>query len=640
MISELDKRIIKAFELDAESSYESVALALNVTPQDVEERLIFLRQAGIIGLSNAVINTTKLGLSGYGVFVKIKDSQKFKRDELVVALKENPFVYWISTNKQVYEVIFAVQARDSVELNEIISHIVGKFSNVIERYDLASRLQFNHFHRKYLSFGQEMEKDVIWGNDRPVVMTLSENERHILSILSAQGDMHPEDISQKINLPASEIGRIIKDLEDKDIITGYHLVIHPDKYGYQTYQFLITSFISDKQFSNSLLRYCSLSPNITVLVQSLGMWNYEITAEVDTDECLRKLLEEIRKNFPCIKQIQVIEVENYYEKYCLGFPPISESVNEVSLKDVRDDDFVALKEIVRRRQLSPFDFEYCEGYLVQAVRNFPKIAYLNSNMAFVTKKLPEQGGNYVIVLADGFDQIGVYKKMCRHLYQESLKSVIIKNVGEDLEIKLKDQKYFRGYGDGEIWDDYAKYDDNTYPQIIIHNKKFLDLEGPEYQKLREKLNWFDRRYNLEIITYSSEYYDVFDQLLDKWAGQMYALHGMSKNELIGSHQVYRETKNYYFQYLLRDKKSQQWVGYLCASTCSELVCGFNALLNDFNVPELYRKMMYKMIEISSRLGFTYTNLQGSETLEQFKTKEWFVPEKLIHKKHLVYDEEN
>ena len=636
MISKLDKKVIKFVELNARADRNTMASSLSISLEELNESLNNLRHQGVIGQSNAVINTTKLGFNGIGVFLKLKKT--VEREEVLTFLNDNPFVYWISLNKSEYDVIFAIQARDNIELNDILSFIVSRLSNFVKSYDLATRLQFNHFPRKYLPGNCPEDKDVLWGKDRPINHPLTENQRYVLNVLSKDGSLTEENISKETGIVTKEVREIIADLESRGIIAGYHTAIYPEKYGYHTYQLLLTRFLNNKEFSNALLRFCELHPNVTVLVQSVGSWNYEITVEVSGKEALNEFVAELKDNFSDIDNIITVSVQNYYFKYRLGYPPIKESSSEMVLKEINDEDFIALKELIRRTHEPPQDFEYCEGYILQATRNFPRVIYHNENIAFVSRKDTNPDSNYVVILADGFDQIGMIKKVCKFLYLESLSPVILKNIGEVLEDKLKSQEGFRGYKEDEQWNEYARYDDNTHPQILIHNKTFLDLEGPEYQKLREKLNWFDRRYNLEVIPYSSEYHEIFDQLLYKWSEQMHNMHGVTTEELVKSHLMYRDVKDYYYQYLLRDKQSQKWAGFLCASSISETTCGFNALLNDFEIKESYRKMMYKMIEISTRLGFLYTNLQGSETEEQFETKEWFVPQKLIHKKHLVYEE--
>ena len=638
-LSQKDITVIRGIELNSKRDLTSVVQNTNVSLEDFQIRLQLLRKKGVIGKSNAVINTTKLGFSAFGVFVKIKENYSAQRKILISYLKKNVFVYWISVNKQEYDVIFTVQARSIFDFNEFLLSLIEKFSSIFEKLDTAMRVQYNHFPRKYLSETFPSKNNVFWGKERAVSLTITREEKEVLNVLSTFGSISDQEISDMIKIPTRKIARIVQDFECRGIITGYHTIIYPENYGYSAYQALVTILHTNENEQKRFFEYCAEQSNVVLLVQNAGLWNYEITFEVKERSELGRILDEMKRLFWNIAEIKVIPVENYYEKYSLGYPSIKGSDQDLSLKDLEDDDFIILRELVRRIHTSPpFDFEYCEGYLLQATRNFPKVLYSGENIVFVTKKQNTGDSSYVIVFSEGFDRVDALVQASAYLYRKSNLPVILKNVDTALMKQLKKLTGFREYKESEGWGEYAKYDDNTFPQIIIHNRSLLNFEGPTYKNLREKLNWFDRRYVLEVVRYSEEHADAFDDLLERWARQMQEMHHVAKEEFLESHYPFREVKNYYYQYLLRDRRSEKWVGYLCGSACSESVFGFNALINDFGIQELYRKMMYKMIEISTRLGFSYTNLQGSETMKQYQTKEWFAPDRLIHKTHLLYEE--
>lgn len=636
-LDETDKKIIYLLELDARADRQSIANTLRLPINEVGDRIDRLIQKRVIGPANTIINIAKLGFTGHAVFIKLSSSKPRTQNKILGFLQKTPSVYWISQVSGPYDLIIAVQTRDYIEFDEVLKSIIKQFGSVIDNYVISTRVQANHFHRKYLWPEAHDAPDLFFGKYRPTDELSNDEEKRLVNFLSNNADYSFEDAGSYLNRSSRHAASLIAKLTRDEVILGYHTAVSPDQFDVQTFQILITAKDFSKDISLEFFQYCARHPNITFLVQAIGPWQYEITYEIPIKSDIDIFITELKRRFGFIQICKTLPTQQYYFYYRLGYP-LSKTDASIKPRAVEDGDMVAFKELQRSVSKDVFDFEYCPGYIIQATRNFPLVVYLDGNIFFITRKIGDNKSNYVVVAGGGFGKSRALLVLCRYLYKKSKQPIIIKNVDEVWEKELKALAGFRDYGQGENWNQYARYDDQTFPQIIINNKKLLDLKGKDYSNLREKLSWFDKRFNLEVIPYQNEHQTIFDELLDRWASDMERMHQVPKKDLIESHLMYRELKDYYYQYLVFEKATKKWVGYISLSPISENVCGFNALLNDFSYEEMYKKMMYKAIEIASRLGFAYTNLQGSETEKQFQVKAWFVPDRLINKKHLVFEE--
>ena len=308
------------------------------------------------------------------------------------------------------------------------------------------------------------------------------------------------------------------------------------------------------------------------------------------------------------------------------------------IRRIKNEDYLNFRGIIRRFHPESKHFEFCNGYITQAIRNHPQVYSPNKDtIVFFTKKSAGNRTPYVIVCSAGKNRLNAIKELALILYNKSKQKVIIKNVDKELA-KLEKFKGFRKYKEGESWDNISKYDDNTFPQLIIEINKDIDLEGTPFKRLREELHLFDRRFNIELIKYKEQHKKIFAELLNKWASQMSERMGLDKKEVIKATQMFGFLRDDFFQYLVYEKRTKRYVGFVSLSTISELCLGYNALINDFNYEGLYRKLMYEGVKIAARLGFKFLNLQGSEIKEQFDSKLKLRPDIKLERKQLIYEQ--
>lgn len=286
------------------------------------------------------------------------------------------------------------------------------------------------------------------------------------------------------------------------------------------------------------------------------------------------------------------------------------------------------------------DFQYSPGYLAQATRN-GRNNYVSSDGAVIYTHLnPDPSSQYVIVASAGKDRDKAIAKAARILAKSSGQDVIVKNVG--LESRLSEPG-FEDYREDESWDEYSKYDDNTFPQQVIDTYSY-SLEGSQFAKLREQIGRFDRDHlvmdiligghpNPRVEMAGTGY---FKSLLRIWAQQMAERKGLDADEFIRTNEMFGPENRKFLHYSFSDLDSNKPFGALTFSEISQHCLGLNAVINDFSFNNSSRYLTHRAILLAKDLGYRHLNLQGSEDENQHRSKRKFRAPIEIPKKHLVF----
>ncbi|MDB5260493.1 MAG: hypothetical protein JWN37_724 [Candidatus Nomurabacteria bacterium] len=275
------------------------------------------------------------------------------------------------------------------------------------------------------------------------------------------------------------------------------------------------------------------------------------------------------------------------------------------------------------------DFNYCNGYILQSTRSYFEYHCDEENIVILSKK----DGVYVITTYVANDFVTFIKKLLNNLEPDRL---IIKNVSKTERLKFIEAG-FRECAEHEKWDEVSKYDDNTFPELVVDCDNLVKLNGPDFQSLREDVARFNRDYSISVEKFNPDDFNVIKDLFDKWVNNMRERNGWPEDQLTESTKVLFTDKFGIINYIIRDSRNNKIIGWMNFSEISNICLGFNVLVNNFDYYNLYRIMMIEAAKIAQELGYKYLNLQGSEDEGQFSSKLRMKPEIQLEKVHLIYD---
>ncbi len=310
-----DRKILYEIDLNSRLGTSELGKKVGLSQEAVHYRLKRLEEKGIISGYITLLNFSKLGYTGYGVYARFQNVTKEQKSKIINELKQHDHIYWIAEFGGKYDLAFAIMAKNVVHFNELFTLIATKYNKVLKDFTISIRVELVQSPRDYLLnrqrniknplFGKYVESEKIDETDKLILKEIAENAR--ISIL---------ELAKKINIPASTVNTRLKKLEKTKLIEGYAAKIHCQEFGYHIFQLFIFALNLTQERKKRLLSYCNTHPAIVFYIETVGKWNFEIIYEVENQKIFQDLLIEIRTLFSdIILDVESIVLFNHYIKY-------------------------------------------------------------------------------------------------------------------------------------------------------------------------------------------------------------------------------------------------------------------------------------------------------------------------------------
>ncbi|SRR6266568_1561636 len=299
-----------------------------------------------------------------------------------------------------------------------------------------------------------------------------------------------------------------------------------------------------------------------------------------------------------------------------------------SLKEISEEDQQLLHAIVQTNLPTSQAYEHAWGYLIQSTRygNLRWYDPRTNSLIFFGKKSSE---DHTLVVPTFFATPEHLASTLRTVQKlTGTPQIILKNI-DPRNINLYLPYGFRSYADDESWDLEARFDDQTFPQLLIDLKTVIECQGSDYRKLRKYLHRGRCEYRFRP-------YQVQDQEA--------VLNLLALKDSITSSQRYSASHDMYLssateKYVIED--NEQIVGFTVTSDISSECTALCAGIFLPGKPELAPWGLYQTMEKKYRQGFNAVNLGGSETYGTMEFKrQLFRPVRELSRTHLIFHEGN
>ncbi|MDP3742393.1 MAG: hypothetical protein Q8R15_03700 [Candidatus Micrarchaeota archaeon] len=281
------------------------------------------------------------------------------------------------------------------------------------------------------------------------------------------------------------------------------------------------------------------------------------------------------------------------------------------------------------------DYSDCWAYLIQSTffggfkffdaKNF--VAFTTFNPASTV---------FCITKAVGSNPRQAVLSLARVLKERSGEKVIVKNLSEyDHEFLLRNG--FEDYREGDGWNKFYKYDDDTFPEPVIDLNELVSMKGGKLKLLRYRLKQFSGPLEVKAYNPSIDFLNA-EKLLEKWRKDIEKRYSeMLKDDDVFLHSV-----------ALHRKFMLEPIGNAFLFTSSGVPVGFSLLVQvsaqavalysmvcDNELDGLSERIHFETMKKAYEVDFSYCNLGGSEfeSLHNYKLK--FAPFTFIKKKHAV-----
>src|SRR3989344_1195257 len=292
-----DRKILAELDLNARASFQEIGRRAGLSKESVIYRVKNLEKNGIIQRYTTLVNFSKLGYTGYGVYSRFQNVNEALKKEIIKYLSDMPEVYWIALVGGKFDIAFGIMSKTVFNFNKLYYQILAKYGDSLADNTIEIRTELRQHKRNYLTGEKsELTKPPFFGKE-PEIEELDGTDSKILSLLSNNARMTILNISELLKIPPSTVSLRIKQMQKREIIQGYGTYIRPQAYEMQSYRLLLYLQNMDEKKRAGLFAYANSSPNMVMSIETVGEWNFEITIEVKNHEELQKEIAKIRNHY-------------------------------------------------------------------------------------------------------------------------------------------------------------------------------------------------------------------------------------------------------------------------------------------------------------------------------------------------------
>tara|TARA_Y100000310_G_scaffold342895_1_gene448116 strand:+ start:4323 stop:5312 length:990 start_codon:yes stop_codon:yes gene_type:complete len=290
-----DKKILAELDKNCRISTTQLAKKVQKSREAVKYRIEQLQKKGIITGFITSINPHKFGFYMFKIYLKLENIPN-EREKFFDSLKKNKDVYWMGISDGVFDVVFAILAKNNTEYFEKINTLLSQWKHLIISKVLGAMVDTKQYNKKfftndkegiYVTFGGEVEKNDVDELDKQILHVLANNARIPLA-----------ELSRNVNSSIEIVRGRIKKLEIKGIILNYRLAVDFNKLGLEFYKLIIYFKSLSKEDEQSLSEWMRINPNALYYIRSLAPWEVEFEFAVENYQEFNTIVNELRKKFP------------------------------------------------------------------------------------------------------------------------------------------------------------------------------------------------------------------------------------------------------------------------------------------------------------------------------------------------------
>ena len=293
----LDKRDMKLLyllDVNGRESLSNLGKGLRMSKQFVKYRIGRLEKEGFIKGYFPMIDTTRLGLISFRVYLKFQGLNPDKKQEIIESLKRDKLVWAVILVAGKWDLALGIGVKNIFQFYEVWDKFLEKYIQYIKSYNVTIYSPIYHYPSSYLTEEKKTPKTRILGGKEKY--DYDQKDIKILIELSKNARAPLIDISERVGLSPDAVNRRIKNLEKEGVIQGYRAMIDITKLGYQFYKADIR--LTKYSEINELYLFCQNHPNIYQIDKTIGGETFEVEFHVKSLKDMFDIIGEMQKVFP------------------------------------------------------------------------------------------------------------------------------------------------------------------------------------------------------------------------------------------------------------------------------------------------------------------------------------------------------
>jgi len=303
-----DRRILRALDANARQPASSIARQVGLSTEVVNYRIRRLEDSGIITQYQVIVNLSALHMFQFKICLCLQHMSTLELESKVALLKKNACIKWIISCKGSWDVILSLEAKNLEEIDALKDEVLSHFGHCVRKKSISILVESFVYNRDYL-VDDNSQPNSRNSMKRQQITILDELDKNILALLNEHARMPVVAMAERLHTTARIIHYRIKELQKKNVITGFKIALNHEKLGIKFYKAFVHLNNPEKKQVQELTAYFHEHKNITHHLKVLGNWDLEPEFEVPSEQEFDIILEEIKNKFSkIITHIDVITI--------------------------------------------------------------------------------------------------------------------------------------------------------------------------------------------------------------------------------------------------------------------------------------------------------------------------------------------
>lgn len=291
-----DRQILYQLDINSRQSNSEIGKKVKLSKQVVDYRIKRLVKEGYLTRFATVIDTYKLGITKFKIYISLENADKNIIKEITEFLKKHKKTEWIATCSGKFDIIAGYIVKDAYEFDEALKEIDERFSNYISSREVTISLGVPHWRKEYLLDNKEHYPAIFQGGKREH-FEIDKLDEEIIKILVNNARMSTVEIAKRLNTTSRIVLYRIKNLVKNKVIIMHKIFLDLNRINWIYCKAIIKFKNLTKQKYNQFFTYCSQLKNLTYLINCIGPWNIELDFEIEDFNKFHKIMLELRDRF-------------------------------------------------------------------------------------------------------------------------------------------------------------------------------------------------------------------------------------------------------------------------------------------------------------------------------------------------------
>lgn len=290
-----DRKILAELDKNCRIHNSILAKKVGKSREAVKYRIQQLQKNGVIEKFITSINPNKLGYYMFKVYLKLENIPD-EREKFFEELKRNKDIYWFGISDGVFDCVFAILSKSTVEYFEKINFLLSRWEHLIVSKVLGTMVDTRQYNKKFFT-DDANGQFVIFGGDM-VNNQIDDLDYGILNILANEARIPLTELARRASSTIEVVRGRIKKLEEKEIILNYRISVDFNKLGLEFFKAIIYFRKLSEKDEKALFEWMRTHPNSLYYIRSLAPWEVEFEFAVENYQHFNQIINDLRKKFP------------------------------------------------------------------------------------------------------------------------------------------------------------------------------------------------------------------------------------------------------------------------------------------------------------------------------------------------------